>query len=210
MTTPQKLACPTCGAPLPADAEHRATTCPFCGAVAAPAPRVIERVVERIVVAQAEASSPSTGGPCCPRCARVLEDVRSGAKVVGVCTRCGGVWIDRETTDYLTRVSDPDLELAVRRAVGIITGPPMGTRQVALSCPVCADATRRVEIANTVNGVDVCDAHGTWFDRDELEMFVKSHVDARAGEIDGDDLRAAGVEGGFFSKVFRSLFGGEA
>lgn len=137
----------------------------------------------------------------------MLESVRSGAKVVSVCTRCGGVWVDKETTDYLTRVNDPDLELAVRCAIGIVTGPPLGTRQVSVSCPVCSEPARRVEIANTVNGVDVCDVHGTWFDRDELEMFVKSRTDERAGELSGDDLRAAGVEGGFFSNVLRSLFG---
>lgn len=166
------------------------------------------RVIERIVVAQPEPGPRATDGSRCPRCARVLENVRSGTKAVSVCTRCGGVWVDKETTDYLVRVSDPDLELAVRRAVGVVTGPPAGTRQRAVSCPVCSSPARRVEIANTVNGVDVCDAHGTWFDRDELEMFVKSHADARAGDIDGDDLRAAGVNDGFFSKVFRAIFRG--
>lgn len=206
MTSPRELSCPKCGGPLPAAAAHSVTTCPFCGASAAPAPRVVERVVERIVVAHDPEAA--AGGLRCPRCARGLEEIRSAAKVVLGCARCGGIWVDAETADYLGRVSDPDLETAVRRAFGVVVSLPPRVRGASVSCPVCEQATRYVELENTGQGVDVCDVHGTWFDRDELALFVEKHRVQRAGDVDADDLRAAGVGEGFFARIFRSLRGG--
>jgi hypothetical protein len=108
--------------------------------------------------------------------------------------------VDRETADYLSRVSDPDLEVAVRRAVGIVRSLGHAARQASVFCPVCGKQATRVDIPGTVNCLDRCDEHGAWFDRDELEMFMKSQFEERAGDVSADDLP---VEGGFFSRLFR-------
>jgi Zn-finger nucleic acid-binding protein len=204
MVNPRELSCPSCGAPLPLEAAHSATTCPFCGATAAPAPRVVERVVERIVVAHDPQAA--AGGMACPRCARALEEVRSGARSALTCTRCGGVWVDKETADYLMRVSDPDFETAVRRAVGVVISVPLRERLATISCPICAQAARFVDLEGTGQGVDVCDPHGVWFDHNEMSLFVEKHQAARAGEVSDSDLDAAGIRQGFFSRLFRSVF----
>lgn len=206
MSADQLLVCPACGAPSPAEAAHQPTTCRFCGATRVPVPREVERVVEKVVVVGGPGPEPE--GPGCPRCSRALEAVRSGARGVSVCTRCGGVWVDKDTADYLARVSDPDLEVAVRRSVGVVISVAPAQRVATVFCPVCDQATRHVDLPNTGQGIDVCDAHGTWFDRDELTLFVEGARDARAGEISGDDLGSAGVpQAGFFSRVFRALLG---
>ena len=103
-------------------------------------------------------------------------------------------------------MSDPDLETAVRRSVGVVLTLPPQTRRASVSCPICEQATRYVELENTGQGVDVCDAHGTWFDRDELSLYVEKHTAARAGDVSLDDV--PGASGGFFTRVFQSLFGG--
>lgn len=190
---------------MPPEAAGQPMTCRFCHATVVPAPRVvvdrvIERVVEHVVTRDPEAPS----GPRCPRCSRVLVDVRSGAKVVSICERCGGVWVDHGTAEHLSRVNDPDLELAVRRAVGIVVSVPPNVRQASVFCPVCEKQATRTEIAGTVNCIDRCDEHGVWFDRDELEMFVKSHTDARAGEVAADDVP---MQEGFFARLFRAVRG---
>jgi len=205
MADRRAIACPKCGGPLDEDANANVTTCRFCGVAVAPAPREVERVVERIVVVPGQANAAGDANALrCPRCGHALEGVRSAAKTVDVCTRCGGVWVDAETSDYLARVSDPDLETAVRRAIGVVMSVPPNVRQMAVSCPVCGQATRRIEIPNTVNCIDRCEAHGTWFDRDELRMFVEAQRDARAGDVSEADIP---VEKGFFTRVFGSLFG---
>ncbi len=197
----EELACPKCGAPMPPEAIGRTTACRFCHATVVPAPRVVvERVVEHVVTRDPDAPS----GPRCPRCSKVLLDVRSGAKVVSMCERCGGVWVDRETADYLSRVNDPDLETAVRRAVGVVVCIPPDVRQATVFCPVCNEQTARVDIPGSVNCMDRCAEHGIWFDRDELEMFVKSHTEARAGDVTPDDLP---LQEGFFARLFRSIRG---
>lgn len=128
--------------------------------------------------------------------------MRSGAKVVSVCERCGGVWVDTDTADYLTRVSDPALETEVRRAIGVVVSVSPAARQASVLCPVCEGETTRMEIAGTVNCIDRCAEHGTWFDRDELEMFVKAQTDTRAGDVRPADIP---MEQGFFSRIFRAF-----
>lgn len=117
--------------------------------------------------------------------------------------------MDKDTAEYLARVSDPDLETAVRRAFGVLVSLSPHARRASVSCPVCEQATRYVELDGTGQGVDVCDAHGTWFDRDELELYVEKHTAARAGEVSDEDRSAAGVPaGGFLARIFGSVFGG--
>ena len=105
--------------------------------------------------------------------------------------------IDKATAERLKSAHDEELENAARRINGplVLVGPPPDQR-LAISCPVCSGPLRRVEIPDTMHSVDVCDVHGTWFDRcngDELQMFVTSFAEARAGEVTEGDLRSAGA-----------------
>jgi Zn-finger nucleic acid-binding protein len=199
------LTCPRCGAPLSPGADRNATVCSYCGATAMPPPKVV--AVERVMVIAPTGDS-AQGALMCPRCALALRDVRSDESVLHGCTSCGGVWLDRAVVERLSRARDPDLERAAGRILGLMRPPP-GLRDPLICCPVCAAPLRRTEIANSVSQIDVCDAHGTWFDRNEVVTFAEASAEARAGEVSEDDLRAAGVGGGFFSRLFGSLRGGD-
>jgi Zn-finger nucleic acid-binding protein len=58
-----------------------------------------------------------------------------------------------------------------------------------IPCPVCGGLMNRVQFANCSHViVNVCNQHGTWFDRDELRRIVEfiqsgGLVEARAREI---------------------------
>lgn len=104
-------------------------------------------------------------------------------------------------------MDDADLAHAVRRAAGVVMSVPLHQKRATVFCPVCKEQARRVEVAGTVHVVDVCDAHGTWFDCDELTAFVEAFKEQRAGDLTDEDLDAAGVTGpGFLTRVFRSIF----
>jgi Zn-finger nucleic acid-binding protein/DNA-directed RNA polymerase subunit RPC12/RpoP len=204
------LACSRCGAPLPPDAASTVATCAYCGATAVPSPRVVERVVERILVATAPLGA--DGERRCPRCAEELREARSGEKVVRGCPRCGGMWIDNATVEQLSNAHDAELEDVARRLVPFVAHSPRRSPEIA--CPECHGSMRRSRLADTMHAIDVCDAHGTWFDRDELSTFVRAFAEQRAGEIDDEDLAAAGVPGhargsdsgdGFFTNLFSLL-----
>ncbi len=200
------IACCACGAPLPPRAAQVPTACPYCGATNAPPPRVVE--VERIVVATPRAA---TGGTLCPRCAEPLRDKAVGETRLRGCERCGGLWLDTATVERLRRVRDTDVEDAARRMIGGLLRRIDVAQRV--SCPECGAAMERHVVPDTVHDIDVCGAHGTWFDYQELSMFIRTFAEQRAGDVTAEDLEAAGVpggglpadDGGFFTDLFHSL-----
>lgn len=195
MTTP--LVCTGCGAPLAAAAASSVVTCQFCGTSHTPAPHVIERVVDRVVVVNAEPTADETGGLACPRCAKRLSSVRGGAEEALACTKCGGGWITTAQVAALRKQSNPELVRAVRLVSGVYL--PLEPRRGALSCPVCQGALRMAEIEESVHLMHICEAHGHFFDRDALQTFDELWTEKRAGEIDDEDLESVGVRRkGFF------------
>jgi len=195
MTNP--LLCAGCGAPLVAAAASTVVTCQFCGTTSAPAPRVIERVVDRVVVVNAEAAPGEAGSVACPRCAKGLSRVAGGGEEALACAKCGGGWISSTQVAALRKQSNTDLARAVRMVSAFFL--PLEPRRAALSCPTCQGALRMAEIEGSVHLMHICDAHGTFFERDALDTFVALWTEKRAGDIDDEDLESVGVRRkGFF------------
>jgi Zn-finger nucleic acid-binding protein len=108
----------------------------------------------------------------CPRCEGVAL-VRRGLGHVHLdeCPRCTGVFVATEVLD--TIVEDLGLYGEVRSAYppGPIREPKGG--RVYLQCPRCKDVMNRRLFAPSAKViVDVCRAHGTWFDARELPAVV--------------------------------------
>jgi Zn-finger nucleic acid-binding protein len=213
MTEVQDLSCARCGATLPPSAARVATTCPFCGATAAPVPRVVERVVERIVVA-APPTAEDGGVRRCPRCAEALHAATAGKMVVESCRTCGGLWIDRDNLALLDKYDREATALAHRMVgLGRMFGAQLPSKEAEIGCPTCAKPLRRVKIQYTETSVDICDEHGTWFDWDELKVFAHPPSEDPSRELTPEELEAAGLsgtsnaEGGFFSNLKRLFFG---
>jgi Zn-finger nucleic acid-binding protein len=198
------LTCTKCGGPLPAVAADAPTACAFCGTVSAPGPRVVEKVVDRVVerVVVRDAAGNPAAMPCL-RCGQPLAEAQFGPSTVRQCRACGGVWIPVDAVDRLRRASDDDLRRWVAAGEMLALAQP---QRGPLSCPVCQAALERVAMAETVHDVDVCRAHGTWFDRTELLAFIDREKARReaAGATDVQEWGDGGDEG-FFGNL-RSLF----
>jgi Zn-finger nucleic acid-binding protein len=207
----QDLRCAGCGAPLPAAAAADVTTCEFCGATAVPPPAVVERRVERVVVVR-PADEVAEGKLRCPRCAHPLREASAAGALLRGCQSCGGLLLDGATVQRLQDHRDPGVEDAARTLLGAWLRRAQA-RPEEISCPVCGAAMRRVVDRLARHHVDVCDAHGTWFDGDELPAFIRAFAELRAGELDDEDLAAAGIpgsapkegDGGFFTDLFSLL-----
>lgn len=184
-----ELVCSRCGAPLPGAVIDRAVTCAYCGANEAPRPRVVEKLVERVKVVEAVG-----GGLRCPRCGGALADAGYARDPVRVCQPCGGVWLEPAAIERLTRERDDDLVNAARLAVGAFA-PRTRDRRPFLGCPFCARLLERRPLGELGEAYDVCPAHGTFFDHGELRTFVEAETARRAGAVDADDVRAAGIGG---------------
>lgn len=107
----------------------------------------------------------------CPRCLSNLVEGRIGALTAHVCPRCVGVWL---TTDMTWKVADgldettlTELREGAERARAAVDETPD-----ELPCPCCDKAMRRQRLARAALDVDVCDAHGTWYDRGEIERIA--------------------------------------
>ena len=98
----------------------------------------------------------------CPHCHVALTAVERPHATQHTCPRCGGIWID---DDELQRMF---IELAIppRAPLG-----PLELQAGPVPCPRCGEP---MAVERTAGGepplIDVCAAHGAWFDRDELEI----------------------------------------
>lgn len=111
----------------------------------------------------------------CPKCGISLFAARKEGYRVDACGTCGGAWLDHATA--ARAVSEQDLtpaqlsEQASRHAKGVVSLTPR-------PCPVCRDTLRQRLVPEAPVVLDVCDAHGSWFDPDELRRFIEALVRA--------------------------------
>jgi Zn-finger nucleic acid-binding protein len=107
--------------------------------------------------------------PRCPRCGDALRRVEQADVVVWVCGRAEGVWLDNDVGQRLVRAELPRRVLA---ALGERDATPAVELHARLSCPFCRAPLTRTGVPAAHVDVDVCAAHGTWFDRGELERVL--------------------------------------
>lgn len=189
------LLCERCGAPLAAHAASVATTCAFCGTTSTPRPAVVERVVERVVVVHAEPEAGEAGAGC-PRCAKTMSRVRGGGEEALACAKCGGALLTVAQLAALRRERNDDLARAVRNVSAFFVA--LEPRRAVLSCPSCAGPLRLEEIEGSVHLMHVCDAHGTFFERDALDTYIDLWTEKRVGPLDEAELESIGVRKGLF------------
>ncbi|MFN7959262.1 MAG: zf-TFIIB domain-containing protein [Holophagaceae bacterium] len=145
------VACPACFALVPLSASH----CPGCGG--AMAPRDV---------------SPATGAPC-PACGKALAPARVGEVDLSQCMACGGLWLDRVVFEQLG--TSRERQGAVLGALPAPEKPPVAKLEPVQyrPCPACRQRMNRVNYARRSGVVlDVCKAHGIWFDKDELRRVL--------------------------------------
>ena len=112
----------------------------------------------------------------CPRCKTprrkpFMDPFELHGTHLDECASCGGVWIDHAAFE---RICD-DAE-AQADALNML-GPSKGTTERGVryvKCPLCdKHMTRRNYARQSGVIIDVCPAHGLWFDHDELRRIVE-------------------------------------
>lgn len=126
----------------------------------------------------------------CPRCQTNTAVTVVGTVDLRECSRCDGIWADAEALQQIC--TDREQQAAVLGTAITIVAPEIaGMEKVRyVPCPVCKKLMNRVNFAKCSNVVvDVCKAHGTWFDKDELRRIVEF---IQAGGL--DQARARQIE----------------
>jgi Zn-finger nucleic acid-binding protein len=177
--------CTFCGADFTVHEQDLDTICPTCMARIMRTARFCQQCGTRIAV-EGKSGTP-TEHPC-PACGgeHPLDSRTLGTPPVGIleCRACAGLWIGVETFEVLT--DRMKVEAAKQVAEAPTGARPSGSpgkptvaapgRQGPLyrSCPMCKTMMARRNYAHTSGViVDVCNAHGTWFDAGELQALLE-------------------------------------
>jgi Zn-finger nucleic acid-binding protein len=186
MNTPETMNCPACGAPVAPDA----TSCGHCGArlamVACPSCFGMvfagAKFCSHCGAAITREEVAANKIELCPRCRIGMESVLIGNTHLHECPKCEGIWADTESLQHIC--ADREQQAAV---LGVAQSLPTDIGNNLeniryLPCPICNTLMNRVNFAHCSHViVDVCKAHGTWFDKDELRRIVEF---IRAGGLD--------------------------
>ncbi|MEM9385386.1 MAG: zf-TFIIB domain-containing protein [Pseudomonadota bacterium] len=111
----------------------------------------------------------------CPRCEMPLEARLLADTLVDQCTDCGGVFLDHDVLGALLNDRKRQAPLRERLLKLPKAGPAPNPREVVyLRCPECSTLmTRRNPAHRSGIIVDVCTAHGVWFDDRELAILMQ-------------------------------------
>jgi Zn-finger nucleic acid-binding protein len=191
------IACPNCGAPCGQDDSKCAfcTTslatarCPRCFALLFRGAKHCAECGNRLDVPARAMPEQESGRPC-PRCTTPQRPQPLTAHLVGQtlidqCPECGGLWVDQEAFERLTEKADQ--QQSAQAALGRLPPPrrPLdasASKVVYLRCPDCETVMNRRNYAKRSGViVDVCQAHGIWFDSGELPRVLAF---VRAGGLD--------------------------
>ncbi len=180
------IKCPQCGAVASPDDA----TCRYCRVTLAVAacPRCFGRLFRgtpfcphcgAATDAPSRATTEGASRRTCPRC-QPAQVINLTAHLVGdtlldECPSCGGLWIDRPAFERV--VADRERQSALLPEGGATAAktPPSPLPEVRyIPCPDCRALMNRQNFGR-VSGViiEICKAHGLWFDRDQFSAALR-------------------------------------
>ncbi len=176
----RSLQCPNCGAPAAEDGAR----CPYCRSVLAvtACPACFGPVFLGMkhcpscgsVVSRRDAIRVETW--LCPSCEQRLEPADVGGVVLHECLGCGGIWLDTAAFQQICNDREQQEQISLFHS-----GPDMATPQTAtvrnrfyIPCPECGNLMNQKNFAGCSGVViDVCKAHGIWFECLELMHIIR-------------------------------------
>jgi Zn-finger nucleic acid-binding protein len=105
----------------------------------------------------------------CPECGEPLFWIPLGEDGFDRCEKCGGIWLKRDTLEKLS------IDQQMRHLFLDVISPECQKQPITIEnvryrpCPECKKLMTRSNFGR-VSGVilDMCQSHGSWFDRGEL------------------------------------------
>ncbi len=184
------LHCPNCASPASphkntcdsCESQLAVLNCPSCFTLQFSGSRHCSNCGDKLMLPSRAVKSEEHS---CPRCEGVLAKQSVNGVFIEQCAPCGGVWLDHDVLESIVknaRQSQDAVAFTGNKAV-----PPIrvNTHEVMyLSCPECDMLMHRRNFG-LASGViiDVCSAHGLWFDANELAaalVFVRSGGEQRS------------------------------
>jgi Zn-finger nucleic acid-binding protein len=179
----EALNCPNCGAAVSSDSvqcrfcESRLKTqaCPKClGLMFIGSEHCSHCGAETVAVESSE------GAGDCPRCRISLTTIVVGETDLEECARCGGMWSVVQTFERLC--ADAEAQAAVLTFLDQRTPVETTLKISYVPCPECEQLMNRSNFARSSGVIiDICKAHGVWFDAEELPKIIAF---IRSGGID--------------------------
>jgi Zn-finger nucleic acid-binding protein len=123
--------------------------------------------------------TPTTPTLLCPACRSPLDPRRCAQGIAHACRRCGGVWLGNVLARALLSGSDA-LSVAVAEEVARAAEVPFPAPAQGAPCPECGAALVTTLVPRAGVHVDLCAAHGTWFERLELQAVAEAYAALRA------------------------------
>lgn len=173
----ETLNCPMCGAAASSDAtkcEHcgsrlATVACPSCFGMIFQGAKFCSHCGTAVIRNEISTDSPAP----CPRCKTNMAAVTLGNTTVRECSTCEGLWVGKDSLDRI--YADREQQAAILGTAGVLPPPDNQLEAVRyLACPICKQLMNRVNFAHCSHViVDVCRAHGTWFDKDELRRIIE-------------------------------------
>lgn len=121
--------------------------------------------------------SENMGAPAlsCPACAEALTSAVAWPLTVSACEACGAIWLSNSAAQAALRAHQPNLlRLAVRLADE--AHAPSRDAGEARPCAECRVPMQVTPMWNERVTIDVCPAHGTFFDPGELKKVLDHRV----------------------------------
>jgi Zn-finger nucleic acid-binding protein len=106
----------------------------------------------------------------CPRCSTALTAHQTASVLLHGCLACGGIFLDRDARARVVACVDASVAQASDLAAAHARWSPDTAAPIA--CPICRAGMRITRLGAGNVDIDVCDAHGAWFDRNELRRFL--------------------------------------
>ncbi|NNF67992.1 MAG: hypothetical protein HKM98_10840, partial [Gammaproteobacteria bacterium] len=127
----------------------------------------------------------------CPRCKSDMDATVVDKTLIDLCADCGGVWLDHSAFETLIREQEYS---ALTSALNIPGSATQATYQqiekgqLYVPCPLCEQFMHRRNFAKRSGIIlDVCAAHGIWFDANELSRVFNYKI--VSDETDASSMR---------------------
>jgi Zn-finger nucleic acid-binding protein len=89
------------------------------------------------------------------------------------CTGCGGLFVSQKTLDAIVARETPGPSAPTHVSRAVPSNRSVDTVRY-VKCPLCSDLMNRVNFGKRSGViVDVCQAHGVWFDKGELTQAIE-------------------------------------
>lgn len=165
--------CRFCGAEFSLLDRDRNTLCPACAARIPDRARFCPRCAVPIVPVRSDGSPTGWACPACGPDRRLISRSLGELGAAALeCPGCTGLWLEREVFERLAATTRREQAPFARSRQAAAVPPPQRADRYR-PCPECGKLMlRRNEGGRSGVLVDLCHAHGLWFDTEELDRIL--------------------------------------